>query len=208
MQWKEAMTLTSGVKDPDKNRLEEPASEAEKQQELKELLEFIMEAVVKTEGPETPHLNADDISFIDDAKGRLREEIPRDIDFLLEEIRTPRSRDKFLSMINEALLSAYVLGNYSAPSKSIWELYGSQHRRRLSSKAREARASTTRDRQKELKAAIKHAADKENKRLAGSEKFARIIRPEVLAYLGSNEDESGWPSVGTIKAAVRKLMKD
>jgi hypothetical protein len=127
MQSKEEMTLASGIKDPDENWREEVASEAKSRHALNETLIFIQEAVEKASGPDSAPLTADEAALIDDAKAKVNEVI-RGVDPLLEGIHSPMLRNELLLTINDSLVFAYILGNYSTPSESIWKLHGSQHR--------------------------------------------------------------------------------
>ena len=138
MQSKEEMTLASGIKDPDENGLDEAASEAKSRHALNETLEFIQEAVEKAPGPDSAPLTADDAALIDEAKAKVNEVI-RCVDALLEGIYTPTLRNELLSTISDALLFAYILGNYSTPSELIWKLHGSQHRHQQIKPAIDAR---------------------------------------------------------------------
>lgn len=103
-----------------------PADEAKMRASKAEIVEFLQEAVVRTEGPDAAALSPDEASLLDGAKAGVNNAV-RCIDLLLEQIPHPALRNDLLMAFNEALVYAYILGNYSTPTKSIWQLYRSQH---------------------------------------------------------------------------------
>jgi hypothetical protein len=87
---------------------------------------FLQEAVVRAEGPDGALLSSDEVSLVGDAKASVNN-ASRSIDLLLEQIPHPALRNDLRAAFNDALLYGYILGNYSWPTKSIWQLYRSRH---------------------------------------------------------------------------------
>jgi hypothetical protein len=117
-----ASLLAAGAEtDAKSNWLEAPNRDvkSEVKGELEATLDFIEEAVVETAGATLDLLGVEETDFIEDAKGRLKEDVIRDLHLILGELANPLMREKFVSMISDAVFSAYVLGNYSTSS---WQL--------------------------------------------------------------------------------------
>jgi hypothetical protein len=82
-----------------------------------EIVEFLLEDVVRTEGPDATPLSSEEVSLLDEAKARVNNAV-RSIDFLLGQIPYHASRNDLLTAFIDALLYAYILGNYSTLSQS------------------------------------------------------------------------------------------
>jgi hypothetical protein len=203
MQSKEQMTVASGVKNPDESPLEEAVSEAKSRHALNETLEFIQEAVLTAAGPKAAPLSPDEASLVDEAKAKVNEVI-RGVDALLEGIHTPMLRNELLLTISDALVFAYILGNYSTPSESIRKLYESQHRREQGQSASRSNATKARERHKELRDAI--LAVSKPRELIASYSYAELIRKSVLQHLGITS--GSWPSERTIERAISAILKE
>ena len=203
MQSKEDLTLASGINGPDENRSEEAASEAKCRHSLNAVLEFIQEALVKPAGPNSAPLSVDEATFIDDAKAKVNGVI-RGVDILLEGIPTPMLRNELLLTISDALLFAYILGNCSYPSESIWKLYENQHQRKQGQLASGGNATKARERHKELRDAI--LAVSKPGELTASYSYPELIRESVLQHLGITS--GSWPSVRTIERAIGAILKE
>ena len=128
-----AMTQKGNLADQSPSRggnlsdlLREIDREAEARRSQSEILEFIQEALEKPEEPASVPLSADEASRLDLAKAGVNE-VVRNADSILVSIADPVLRTELLLTINDALFHAYVLGNYSTLSKSMWERYKSQH---------------------------------------------------------------------------------
>jgi len=103
-----------------------------------EIVELLLEVVVRTEGPDAAPLSSGEASLVDAAKDSVNN-ASRNIDLLLEQIPGPALRNALREEFNDALFYAYILGNYSTPSESIWQLYRSQHHRQHTKPATNAR---------------------------------------------------------------------
>jgi hypothetical protein len=82
-----------------------------------EIVEFLQETVVRTEGPDAAPLISDEVSLVDDAKASVNN-VSRNIELLLDQIPHPALRNALRAEFNDALLYAYILGNYSTLSQS------------------------------------------------------------------------------------------
>jgi hypothetical protein len=104
-----------------------------------EILEFIQEALVTAEEPGSISLSGDVAAHIAESKSIVNE-VVLDIDSLLKCIGDLGLRNELVETFNDALLHAYILGNYSTPPEAIWQLFRKQHEVKQAAKAREARA--------------------------------------------------------------------
>ncbi len=102
------------------------AEQAKLRAEQAEILEFLFEAIVKTEGPKAVSLPSNEVLLINDAKTAVNDAV-RSIDDLMDNISSLGLRNTLLSSVNDALLYAFIVGNYSQPTESIWKLHGRQH---------------------------------------------------------------------------------
>lgn len=103
--------------------------ETEARRTQSEILKFIQEAVVNVGGPVSGLLSGDEAARVVDAKAILNE-VVRDFDSILKRIDDTALFSDILERLNDALLHAYILGNYSTPSEGIWQLHGRQYGRR------------------------------------------------------------------------------
>jgi hypothetical protein len=92
------------------------------------IVEFLQEAVTKTEGPHVAALPLNEVSLVNEARDRVNTAVHA-VDIIVKEI--PQAfRIDLLAAFNDALLYAYVLGNYSTPSESICKLHGDERLKR------------------------------------------------------------------------------
>jgi hypothetical protein len=113
-------------------------------------------------------------------------------------------RNELLLTISDALLFAYILGNCSYPSESIWKLFENQHQRKQGQLASGSNATKARERHKELRDAI--LAVSKPGELTASYSYAELIRKSVLQHLGITS--GSWPSVRTIERAIGAILKE
>jgi hypothetical protein len=95
-----------------------------------EIVEFLQEDIVRLKGPDAPPLSPEEASRVDDAKAGVNK-ASRNIDLLLERIPQRALRSAILAEFSGAILSAYVLGNYSTLSQSMGDWLEKIHTKRV-----------------------------------------------------------------------------
>jgi hypothetical protein len=102
------------------------------------------------------------------------------------------------------IVNAALIGNY-ADKKSLALLRVSVADTQAAT-ARKAKQTSDAGRRRDLDSAIADEAQAQNRAMAVSIEFARLIRPGVCERLGVGCAEN-WPRLGTIKAAISRLKK-